>query len=74
MTPWPVDQSIPKLCTIPDVCRILQMSRATFYALEHNGELGLIEAAKVGKRRRFTGTSVARRASGIWEQHERRTA
>lgn len=67
MTPWPFDQAVPKLCTIPEVCRILGISRATFYVLEKDGTLGLIEAAPVGKRRRFTGASVARRAAGQWE-------
>lgn len=69
MTPWPIDQPIPRLCTVTDVCRILQIGRTTFAKLDAAGTLGLIEAQRVGAQRRFTGASVKARAAGMFEAY-----
>lgn len=66
MTPWPVDQPIPRLCTVTDVCRILQISRRTFERLDRRRDLRLVEADRVGRGRRFTGLSVLALTQSQW--------
>lgn len=64
--PWPLDQPIPKVCTIEDVCRLMQWSRRTFQRHDAARELPLVECARVGRGRRFTGASVRVLAGSQW--------
>jgi hypothetical protein len=49
---------IPNVCTIADVCRILQISERKFFYLMVRKDLALVELRRVGRVRRFTGESV----------------
>lgn len=71
MTPWPLDQPIPAVCTVPDVLRILQISRRTFERAMVKHRLPLVELQAIDSRRRFTGDSVARIQRGRWTPQAR---
>lgn len=55
-------ERIPNVCLIGDVCRILRISESRFFRLMQHKELALVELRRLGRRRRFTGESVAREA------------
>lgn len=52
--------TIPHVCLIADVCRILRISERQFHYLMARKALALVELARVDRVRRFTGESVAR--------------
>lgn len=58
MTPWPVDQPIPKTVTLPQVLKILQVSRRTFERRWAEGKVPFIELQTIGRERRFQGASI----------------
>lgn len=74
LAPWPNTQPIPRLCSINDVCRILQISRSTFQRLDASHDLPIVEATRVGWQRRFTGESVERATRSRWSADARRSA
>jgi hypothetical protein len=53
---------IPNVCLIPDVCRILRISRRQFEYLDARRELAIVELRRLDRKRRFSGESVAREA------------
>lgn len=59
MTPWPVDQPIPVTVTLPQLLRILQVSRRTFERRWKTGQVPVVELAAIGRERRFSGASVS---------------
>lgn len=64
MKPWPVDQPIPKVVTLPQVLSVLQISRRTFERQWAKGVVPLIELHPIGRSRRFSGESVERYLRG----------
>lgn len=64
MTPWPVDQPIPKVATLPQVLSILQISRRTFERRWAEGKVPVIELAAIGRERRFQGASIEKYLRG----------
>ena len=57
--PLTLDQPIPHVCTITDVCRILQISEAQFFVLRKRGQFPIppIEPP-IAKGPRFAGEHV----------------
>lgn len=53
-----IGEPIPAACLIKDVCRHLNMSRATFDRLMKANTLPVVEMPRLGRMRRFTGASV----------------
>lgn len=53
-------ETIPNVCLVADVCRILKFSERQFYRLMAQRKLALVEMAPFDSTRRFTGESVAR--------------
>jgi len=66
LQPWPLDQKIPRVCTVNDCCRILALSVSTFWRQMESGDLRLIEVPRLGRMRRFTGASVEPYTRGKW--------
>lgn len=64
MTPWPVDQPIPAVVTLPQVLSILQISRRTFERKWVKGEIPLTELHSISRERRFSGESMQRYLRG----------
>lgn len=52
--------TIPQVCLIADVCRLLRLSESQFFRLMAQRKLALVELPKWDRHRRFTGESVAR--------------
>lgn len=64
-TPHAVDQPIPMVCLIDDICRILQMSESQFHTLRRHGQFPIPELLpKIGSRPRFRGVDVRRYVNG----------
>ena len=60
-TPYDVDASIPMVCTIEDVCRILRLSASQFFKLRAQGRFPIPEILPpLGGRPRFRGADVRR--------------
>ncbi len=53
-------ETIPHVCLIADVCRLLRLSERQFHYLMARRELALVELPRFDRKRRFTGESVAR--------------
>ncbi len=52
-------ETIPQVCLVTDVCRILKMSRMQFYALKRAGRWPLPEISpKLDRRPRYRGADV----------------
>lgn len=66
LEPLTLDQPIPHVCKVADVCRVLQISRSTFDRLMADGKLPLVELDKLDRHRRFKGESVAAIKRGKW--------
>lgn len=58
--PLTIDEPIPQVCKVKDVCRILRFSRAQLLELLAAGRLPLVELERYDAHRRFTGESVAK--------------
>lgn len=59
LSPHAVDQPIPMVCTIDDVCRILQVSESQFFNLRRTGRFPIPEIQpRLDKRPRFRGADV----------------
>lgn len=55
------DAPIPMVCTIADVCRILQLSPSQYYRLRADNKFPIPEIQpRIGGRARFRGTDVRR--------------
>lgn len=74
MTPWPVDQPIPKVVTLPQVLAILQVSRRTFERRWAEGKVPFIELAAIGRERRFQGASIEKYLRGRFTPESLRRA
>lgn len=72
--PAVVGEPIPSVCTVHDVCRHLNISRATFFRLMAAHRLPLAPIDQFTRQRRFTGESVARAKASKWAVHQRRSA
>ena len=59
MTPHTLAESIPTTCTIADLCRILQRSRAAIYKRLKNGTFPIPEIEPRDGQPRFKGQLVA---------------
>jgi hypothetical protein len=53
-------ETIPQVCLIDDVCRLLRISERQFHYLMARRVLALAELPRFDRKRRFTGESVAR--------------
>lgn len=63
--PHAEDAPIPMVCTIDDVCRILQLSESQFFNLRRQGRFPIPELLpKIDKRPRFRGVDVRRFVNG----------
>jgi hypothetical protein len=87
MTPHTLNEAIPTVCRVEDVCRILQISRSTFYGLCRQARLPIAEIKpRITGGPRFKGGDVQaylgghqaageggrRVAARTWPQHPRR--
>lgn len=57
-SPMTVDESIPKTCTVAQVCRILQLSRRRFYELLASGQIPFSEIKPRIGTPRFRGEDL----------------
>ncbi len=53
-------ETIPQVCLIADVCRLLRISERQFHYWMARRVLALVELPRLDHKRRFTGESVAR--------------
>ncbi len=53
-------ETIPHVCLIADVCRLLRISERQFNYLMARRALALVELPRFDRKRRFTGESLAR--------------
>lgn len=64
-SPLMVDEPIPMVCTIEDICRILQLSESQFFNLRKQGVFPIPEIQpRLDKRPRFRGVDVRRYVNG----------
>lgn len=65
MTPLTLDQPIPHVCTLEDVCRILQISEWTYHDQRRRGVFPIPEIEpRIGRRPRFAGKHVREYVEG----------
>lgn len=65
LPPFTVDDPTPMVCTIADVCRILQIKESQFHALRRQGRFPIPEIEpRLDKRPRFRGIDVRRYVNG----------
>jgi excisionase family DNA binding protein len=58
MTAGAAAVGVPSLLTIPEACRRLSISRATFYRLIERGHLRTVAASPSGRSRRIPSTDI----------------
>lgn len=51
---------IPQVCTLAEVCDLLRVSERQLHYMLARKQLALAELARIDRKRRFTGESVAR--------------
>jgi len=67
--PIPADEStIPHVCLIGDLCRILQVSRTTIEKLRRHGAFPIPELPALDKRPRWSGDAVRRYLASTQQQ------
>lgn len=54
--------------TIKEVCERLSMGTSTFYRLINAHQLPLVEAPRLGRKRRFLASSLDRMLESRWSQ------
>lgn len=64
--PWPLEEPIPMVCLKEDVCSILRLSMRELEELLKAKQLPLVKLPQLGRRPRYTGTSVAAIVGGRW--------
>lgn len=65
MTPHTLAEAIPTVCTVADVCRILQVSESQFYVLRRKGAFPIPAIdPPIDSRPRFLGAHVQAYISG----------
>jgi len=57
--PLMLSERIPHVCTIDDVCRILQIGQSTYFAWTNSGRLPFAEIQpRIGRSPRFSGADL----------------
>lgn len=73
--PFTVAERLPKVLTVKDVCRVLNISLAQFYLLKRKGTFPIQELLpKVTRGPRFAGADVQRYLDGEFAEPRRRRA
>jgi predicted DNA-binding transcriptional regulator AlpA len=63
--PLTIAEPIPHVCTIADICRVLNISRPKFYVLRAEGKFPIPELLpKLGRGPRFAGEMVRQYLAG----------
>lgn len=68
--PATLAESIPKACSVRDVCRLLNISRHTLHRYLQRHEIPLVRIDLPGQLR-FTGKSVEAILAGRWARERR---
>ena len=64
-----VSEPIPMVCTIADICRLLHVSHAQFFALRKAGRFPIPEIEpRLDRRPRFSGDAVRQYIDGARER------